>query len=525
MKDKFIAWRSSHLSLALIAIFVAYFTVFFIASTINVALPRIAAELDGMSVYSWAISIPALASAFVTLIFGKLSDMYGRRLLLLVSMGFLLLGAGLSAVSQTFSTLIVTLSIIGLGQGAIQPLCFSALGDMFAPYQRSRWAGLLNIASGITAFIGPMLSGWFVDNLSWRYIFWIDLPLIILSALVILVGLPSLANRAVHKIDFRGAIYLAVATSAMILGFSWAGTFYPWGSVQVIGLLVISAISWVLFLRTEARAAEPMLDPKVLTNRTFITASLAALISLFGITIIMVYYSLFLQGVMNASATLTGKILTPYNVLASFMGIPAGLLIATTRRYKWMFVGGYAILVAVMWGMVALTAETSLGWAFMVSIVAGIGLGTIPTINALVVQYAVPKRLLGVATGGLYFFVSMGKAIAPAILGSAMNASYARELANSLPAALHQFTDKALLASLSNPRVLLSAPAMSELQKTFAGIGPQGPALLMQTVAAVRVSMETGLRTIFLVGAVTMLISFLLILTIPEIKLDEKEPL
>jgi MFS family permease len=522
MKNEGNSRKPSQQLLGLMAIFVAYFTAFFVMSTINVALPRIAAELDGMPIYSWAISIPALASAFVTLIFGKLSDMYGRRILLLVSMGFLLLGAGLSAVSQTFSALIVTLTIIGLGQGAIQPLCFSALGDMFAPFERSKWAGLLNIASGITAFIGPMLSGWFVDNLSWRYIFWVDLPLVVLSGLVILVGLPSLAQRAVHKIDIRGAIYLAVATSTMILSFSWAGAVYPWVSVQVIGLLAISVVFWALFLRAETGAAEPMLDPKVLTNRTFITASFAALISLIGLTAIMVYYPLFLQGVLNASATLSGKILTPFSVLMSFMGIPAGLLIAKTRRYKWMYVGGYAILLIVMCGTVALTSETSIGWAFAVSVVAGMGLGTIPTINALVVQYAVPKRLLGVATGGLYFFVMMGRAIAPAILGSALNASYARALAGSLPESLHQLTDTAVLASLGNPRVLLSVPAMAELQKAFDGIGPQGPALFTQTIQAVRFSMEMGLRTVFIIGAITMLVAFLLILTIPEINLDEK---
>jgi hypothetical protein len=187
-----------------------------------------------------------------------------------------------------------------------------------------------------------------------------------------------------------------------------------------------------------------------------------------------------------------------------------------------MYVGGYAILLIVMCGTVALTAETSIGWAFAVSVVAGMGLGTIPTINALVVQYAVPQRLLGVATGGLYFFVMMGRAIAPAILGSALNASYARALAGSLPESLHQLTDTAVLASLGNPRVLLSVPAMAELQKAFDGIGPQGPTLFTQTIQAVRSSMEMGLRTVFIIGAITMLVAFLLILTIPEINLDEK---
>jgi MFS family permease len=265
-----------------------------------------------------------------------------------------------------------------------------------------------------------------------------------------------------------------------------------------------------------------MLDLKVLTNRTFLTASLSALLSIFGFTAILSYYPLFLQGVQNASATLSGKIITPFSVLMSFMGIPAGFLLARTKRYKWMYVTGYAILALAMWGAVSLTAKTALGWGVALSALAGIGLGAIPTINAMVVQYAVPKRLLGVATGGLYFFVAMGKAIAPAILGSALNAVYARELAARLPVGLDQSLNQSTLASISSPRVLLSSSALAELQRAFYSLGDKGPALFEQGIQAIRGSLETGLRWIFIIGAVTMLISFLLILTIPEIKLEDQ---
>lgn len=514
-------FRSRRLELA--AVFVAYFTSFFVLNGLNVAMPRIAADLNGMPNYAWAISIPALASAFVILIFGKLSDMYGRRILLLVSTGLIIIGAILCATSQTFALLIVALGILGMGQGAIQPLSFSVLGDMYAPAERSMWAGLLNISSGITALIAPTLSGWLVDNLSWRYIFWLDVPLALLAGMIVLIGLPVLAKRETHRIDVKGSIYLALATSTMILGISWAGNTYAWASAQIIGLLGFSVVSWVLFLRAETKAPEPMLDPQVLTNRTFITASVTALISFFGITSIMVYYPLFLQGVQAHSATLSGKIITPFSVLMTIIGIPTGFLIAKTKRYKWMFVGGYGILTIVMFGMVALEADTPVGWAFAISTVAGLGLGTIPTINALVVQYAVPKRLLGVATGGLYFFVMMGRAISPAILGSVMNAVYARKLAASLPASLGQIIGKVTLSSLNNPRVLLSESAMAELQGVFNGTGNQASELVEQTVQAIRSALEAGLHVIFLIGAVTMLVSFLLILTIPEISLDSEE--
>ena len=508
--------------LELAAVFVAYFTSFFVRNGINVALPKIAADLNGISLYSWAVSIPALASAFVILIFGKLSDMYGRRILLLVSTGFIILGTILCATSQSFISLIVALGILGMGEGAIPPLCFSVLGDMYAPAERSKWAGLLNISSGITAFIVPTLSGWLVDNLSWRYFFWLVVPLALISASIVWLGLPMLAKRETHKIDIRGSIFLALATSTMILGFSWAGNTYAWASSQIIGLLGVSTVFWAFFLRVEANAPEPMLDLGVLTNRTFITASVSTLMSFFGLTSIMVYYPLFLQGVQSHSATVSGKIITPFSILMAIMGVPAGFLIAKTKRYKWMFVGGYAILTIVLFGMVTLKFDSAIGWSILVTIAAGIGLGTIPTINALVVQYAVPKRLLGVATGGLYFFVMMGRSISPAILGSVLNTVYSRVLTALLPSSLHQIIGEIALSSLSNPRVLLSDVALAELRGVFNGTGDQAATLFEQTVQSIRSALEAGLHVIFLIGAVTMLISFLLILTIPEISLDEE---
>ena len=504
----------------LATVFIAYFSSYFVQNSINTALPKIAADLDGLAYYSWAISIPALASAIITLIFGKLSDMYGRRIILLYSFGFIVLGSILCATSLSFLMLVIALSILSMGFGSIPPLCFVLLGDMYSNTERSKWAGLLNISSAITAFTIPTLSGWLVDNFSWRYIFWIDLPLAILTGMIVLRGLPALSQRKEHKIDFRGSVHLAVASSTMILGISLIGTTYAWYSPQILLLLGISAVFWLLFLRTESKAPEPMLDIKVLTNRTFLIASVSALISLLGITAIMVYFPLFLQGVLNVSATMSGKIITPLNVLISLMGIPAGLLIAKTKRYKWMYVSGYAILTLAMFGMLGFDANTAIGWGFAISTIAGIGLGAIPTINALVVQYAVPKRFLGAATGGLYFFVMIGRALSPAILGPVMNRVYNRTLAAQLPEGVNQYLNEVTISSLSNPRVLLSEAAMAELQGFFNHIGAQAVMLFEQTVQAIRTSLEASIHVVFWVGAVTMLAAFLLILAIPEISLD-----
>jgi MFS family permease len=222
--------------LGLVAVFITYFASSYYFRSSSIAAPKIAADLNGMALYSWAISLPALASAFVTLTFGRLSDMYGRRIMLIVSLVLFAAGAILSAISQTFVFYIAATIILCLGRGAIAPLCFSVVGDLFAPAQRSRWSGLLNIPAGIASIVSPTLVGMITDKLSWRYFFWIIVPLAMVSVVFVLWGVPSPVQRARHKIDFLGAFLLAVASSAMILGFSWAGATYSWASVQILGL-------------------------------------------------------------------------------------------------------------------------------------------------------------------------------------------------------------------------------------------------------------------------------------------------
>jgi MFS family permease len=267
-----------------------------------------------------------------------------------------------------------------------------------------------------------------------------------------------------------------------------------------------------------------MLDPQVLLSRTFVTAACSAFLSLFGFTAVTAYYPLFVQGVQGVGATLSGQIMTPFSVLLAFMGVPAGLLLSRTRRYKWMYIGGYAILVMALLGLAAFTNRTPIVWGFAVTALAGLGLGTIPTLNTLVAQYALPRRLLGAATGGIFFFVMLGRAISPALLGSVLNSVYTRSLGALMPALPSGRIDEVTLASIGNPRVLLSAPAMAELEGAFAGLEDQRPALFQQVVEAIRASMGSALKVVFLLGALTMLVSFLLVLTIPEIAMDPDAP-
>jgi hypothetical protein len=254
--------------------------------------------------------------------------------------------------------------------------------------------------------------------------------------------------------------------------------------------MAISVLFWAIFLWVEAKAAEPMLDPQVLTNRTFLIAAVAALISYFACIGMLMYVPLFLQGVQQTSATLSGQLITPFSALMSFTGVPAGILLARTKRYKPMYIIGYGILTVAMFASVTFGVGTPAWLIIVVVAFAGLGLGAIPTMNTLVAQFAVPKRLLGVAVGAMFFFVFLGGAISPAILGSAMNGEYAEALRKSLPREVNQLADSKTMASLANPRILLSSDAMAELETAFDKFGASGHALFEKTVQAIRGSLD-----------------------------------
>ena len=514
------SFSSKIVVLGLSAVFLTYFLAYFMTLGLNVASPMIAADLNGMNLFSWAISIPALAMAFTTLLFGKFSDMYGRRTMLLVSMFFFMAGAIIGAISQTFVINIIARVVNGLGLGALSALCFSVIGDLYAePVQRSKWTGLLNIGAGVAAAIGPILVGIITDNLSWRYFFWVTVPIALISIILVSIGVPRLTEREEHKIDYLGALLMAVASSCMILGFSFTDS-HPWISFHVCGLLIISIIFWYLFIMVELKAKEPILDPQVFTNRTFMTAAVAAFLSFFGFIGIMSYYPLFLQGVQGTSAKISGAMLTPFSVLMAFMGVPAGLVIAKTKKYKWMLTLSYALLTVAMFCLFFINQATPLWLGVVIMILGGFGVGSIPTTNILLVQFALPVRLRGISVAAIFFMCALGTAVAPAILGPAMNAKYKAKLDVLLPSELAVNIDAATLKSIADPKVLMSKTALDELQGAFKGIENQGKELLEQTIQAIRNALQSGLKVLFLIGSFALLIAFLFILTIPEVSAD-----
>lgn len=411
--------QKRRVALGMTAVFIAYFLASVYQREANIPRPVMVEYFNGMAQFSLLIALPGLASAVVALSYGRLSDMYGRRAILLIALGFLAVGATVAALAPSMTMAIVANTIIGLGTGGITPLCFSVIGDLFPPAQRSRWSGLLNIPGVIAASVGPWLAGYIteISPEGWRYTYWMFVPLAIIGGILVATGIPGKQKENTQKIDVLGIFVLVVASALMIFGVPYLGQ--P-GQVGLgIALVLASVVAFGVFYWVETKADAPVLDPRVLLNRTFITAALAGFFSLFGFMGILFYGPVFAQNVMGVSPSVSGTLITPFTIAMSLMGIPAGFLLAQTKKYKWMYNVGYVLLTVSMFLFWTFSKDTP-PWLFAVAAgAAGISLGTIPTVNTLVAQFAVPKELLGVAVGAIYFFVLMGMAVGPQFLGLA----------------------------------------------------------------------------------------------------------
>jgi MFS family permease len=443
-------------AIGLSAVFITQFVSFLFINARNIAQPGIINELNGMALFSWLIALPALTGAASTLLFGKLSDIYGRRAILLVSIGIFLLGLGISARATSMTFLVVATAFMSIGHFPIIPLCFTAIGDLFPPAERAKWTGLLSLPSGMAALIGPVLGGLVAEStVGWRGLYWGTIPLILIAGSLVVAGLPENKLAIKPKIDVWGTFVMMLATTTLFIGFSWLGT--PDKRGMGLILLLLSLAAWTIFIRIENRAEAPILDPHIFLNRTFMTAAGAAFLSYFGMLSIAAYSPIFVQNVMKVDPTTSGSMLTPYTTIVAFLGIPVGLLLARTRKYKRLYVIGYAVVAMALFVMWQLNAAAPIWWFVVVTAMAGLGVGTIGTITTLVAQFAVPRRLLGVAVGAIFFFQMIGLVVAPSILGLVQN----------------------------------SAPTL-----------------------------ESGLKLVFLIGAAAMTIALLMILTIPEISME-----
>ncbi|MER5882451.1 MFS transporter [Streptomyces sp. NPDC001941] len=385
---------------------------------VSTALPTIVSELGGMEHLSWVVTAYMLASTAATPLWGKLGDQYGRKKLFQTAIVLFLIGSALCGLAQNMPQLIAFRAVQGLGGGGLMVLSMAIVGDLVSPRERGKYQGLFGAVFGATSVLGPLLGGLFTEHLSWRWVFYVNLPVGVVALFVIAAVLHVPVRTTRHTIDYLGTFLIASVATCLVLVASLGGTTWAWGSAQIIGLAVLGAVLLVCFLYVERRAAEPVLPLKLFRIRTFALVSVISFIVGFAMFGAMTYLPTFLQVVQGVTPTMSGVHMLPMVLGMLLTSTASGQVVSRTGRWKVFPLAGTAITAV---GLVLLhrLSETSSTWEMsLYFFVFGAGLGLVMQVLVLVVQNAVSYQDLGVATSGATFFRSIGASFGVAIFGT-----------------------------------------------------------------------------------------------------------
>jgi EmrB/QacA subfamily drug resistance transporter len=467
------------------------------STIVATALPTIVGEMGGLAHLSWVVTAYLLAETVVTPLYGKLGDIYGRKGVLQTAIVLFLLGSALCGMSRSMTQLILFRAVQGLGGGGLIVTTQAVVGDIVAPRDRGRYQGIFGAVFGAASIIGPLVGGYFTTHLTWRWIFYINLPVGIIALVVLAATLPARANRVRHSIDYTGAALLAIALSSIILVTDLGGTEYPWSSPMMLGLIGAAVVSLLLFLLVESRVDEPILPLRLFLNRAVWVTSGVGLIVGFALFGSVTYLPLFLQVVKGVSPTASGLEMLPLMGGSLVTSIISGQLISRTGRYKAFPIAGTACTTLGLYLLSRMSTETSTIVASLIMLVLGLGLGLVMQVLVIAVQNAVNYRDLGVATSGATLFRLIGGSIGTAVLG-------------------------AIFASRLTANLSLTLPPGTEGSSIGTGINQQMLADLPEAVRVIYAHAFTAsLSTVFLFATTVALLGFLLTWLLPERPLRE----
>ena len=498
-------------------------------TVVGTAMPHIVAELQGFDRITWVTTAYLLTSTVPIPIYGKLSDIFGRKRSILFGIVVFLAGSALSGATQTMNQLIAFRALQGLGAGALQPIAVAVVGDLFPPRERGKWQGVTGSIYALAAITGPLAGGLITDHASWRWVFYINVPVGILAMLVLIFLMPALRgkNRRV-SIDYVGAALLILGAVPLLLGFSLAGSQYAWLSPQIIGLFAIAVVMGTVLIvytaRLERSGKEPIFEPSLFKNspRIFGIAILVTVIfsiSLYGSALGI---PLFAQGVLGTSATNSGLILVPFMLTSIGGSIIAGLLLSLTGKYKWIAISGLIIGIVGTVLLVRLNVASGQGELLVGMLVLGTGVGSGLAVYTVVVQNAYPEKI-GVVSSMLVFFRQLGGAIGLAAMGSVLTSAYIPAFHSALPAALKSLLPTRTLAAFDNPLVLLSPGGLAQIRAGFAGYGPRGLSIFNMLLQAVKMGLAQSIHNVFVLSLGVIIFGLVAVFFLKEIPLRERK--
>nr|WP_269847085.1 MDR family MFS transporter [Paenibacillus sonchi] len=507
----------------MIALMAAMFFAAINQTIVGTAMPRIIAMLGGIEHYTWVITIYMLTSTIATVLVGKLSDIYGRKPFLLAGIIIFVIGAFLSGLSANIFQMIAYRGIQGVGGGILMSATVTAVGDLFAPRERAKWTGIMMAMFGFSSVIGPTLGGFMIDHMAWKWIFWIFLPLGLVAFVMIWRMFPTTTRAASESIDYPGSLFLSLSIVALLLGFSWAGTQYDWGSPQILSLFAAAAVFAVILILIERKAKSPVLPLSLFKNSIISLSMIIGFLMNAGMMGAMIYLPFFVQGVEGVSPTNSGFINMPMSLMMIVLSTLAGRWISKSGKYKRYALIGMPFMVA---AMLIMAFMNSIAMAVASMIIFGIGLGLAMPVFTLTVQNAVAPAMLGVATATSTLFRNLGGTIGIAIMGTVMNTTLSHKLENAVHSGQGPDMSKLdaesarQLSAFMNPQMLLDQPKLKELHAT---LPEQIQPLFNQLIEMLRSALSDSLTVVFLSGTALLVIAALLVVFLKEIPLRSSE--
>jgi EmrB/QacA subfamily drug resistance transporter len=511
---------------ALAAVLITIFFGSLDQTVVSTAMPVIVGDLKGFDIYAWVFTAYLMTSTITVPIYGKLSDVYGRKPFYIFGLIVFIIGSALSGQSHSMLELIIFRGLQGIGAGAMLSMPRATIGDIFTPRERGRWMGVISMTFGLSSIIGPYLGGWITDQLGWPWIFYINLPVAFLALLGTLYALPRVrAEKDVH-VDWTGSTLLVAGLVPLLLAFTWAGNQYAWGSTQIIGLLAFSVVVLALFAWVETRVEEPIIPTDFFKIPIFTTANLVGFLISIGMFGTLLFLPLYVQGVLGFSAQNSGAIMTP--MMGSFIvaALVAGQLMTRSGKYKMISVAAAIIMSGGLYLFTRLGANSNFTSVIIDMVVLGIGIGALLPILNVAVQNAFPYRDMGIVNAAQQFVRSLGAVIATPILGTVLANKFSAQMKLNLPSTLQQAMNNlppAVQQVLSDPQSLTNAQTQAAIKSKFDVFGANGTQLYHQFINTVHQSLASGIQQLFWIALFFSLAALLATLFLPEIPLQQEE--
>ena len=487
---------------------------------VGTAMPRIVSELQGFEHYAWVTTAYLLSSTAVVPISGKLSDLYGRKMFLLGGSALFVLTSALCGLSQDMTQLIVFRGAQGLAGGVLTSTVFTVISQIFPPAERGRIQGVFSGIFGLASIVGPLLGGYLTDNLSWRWVFYVNLPVGLVALSVLWFSFPNIRPAVrERRIDYAGALTLVAGVVPLLLALSWGGNDYPWLSPVIIGLFVLAAVMLTVFGLIESRAIEPIIPLSLFRNRIVSVSVLALSLMAIGMFGTILFIPLFIQGVIGTSATQSGTVLAPMMIVNIVSSVVGGQMISRTGRYKAVGLFGLAMMGTGMFLLSGMGPDTDYLTVVRNMVIVGLGMGPAMPVFTLAAQNAVKISQLGVVTSLTQFARSIGSTIGVAVFGSLLTNRFAPAFQAGLPPDITATVPPDRLSQLQNPQALLNPQAAEAIRQQFATLGPQGVQVYEALLGAIRNGLVVALHDVFLLGAMLTALGLVTVLFLEEVPL------